>query len=154
MGFSEKGLVFPVSAVILERINDYREILETFSSQRLDLINWTPAADHNVEIHNETFDLYRFFDATKQAGFLYNCVLQTIEKNLPDEIDYLQKYDKMKYFTDNRFDMPDKTVSLLITFLNQGQGKLSNRSLNNEFSNLNTKEVELIQETFSKIFNK
>jgi len=153
-GFSEKGLVFPVSAVILERMNEYREVLESFSSPGLDLIDWTPTPDHNVKIKNETIDIYRFFNATKHAEFLYDCVLQTIDKNLPEEIDYLLKYDEMKNFIDNTFDMPGKTVSLLITFLNQGKGKLSKRALSKEFANLTTKEVELIQETYETIFNK
>jgi len=152
-GFSEKGLVFPVSAVILEIINEYREVLESFSSPGLDLIDWIPAPDHNVKIKNETIDLYRFFDATKHAEFLYDCVLQTIDKNLPEEIAYLQKYDEMKNFIDNTFDMPGKTVSLLITFLHQGKGKLSKRALSKELANLTSKEVEMIQETYETIFN-
>ncbi len=36
-GFVPKGLVFPVSAVILERIDDYRKILQWYSKPRLDL---------------------------------------------------------------------------------------------------------------------
>lgn len=57
----------------------------------------------------------------------------------------------MKSFIDNTFDMSDKTVSLLISFLNQGNGKLSNRALNKEFADLTKKEVELIQETYALI---
>ncbi|TXL00086.1 cell filamentation protein Fic, partial [Methylococcaceae bacterium HT1] len=34
-GFVAKGLVFPVSAVILERIDDYRQTLEHYSKPRL-----------------------------------------------------------------------------------------------------------------------
>lgn len=60
----------------------------------------------------------------------------------------------MKSFIDNTFDMSDKTVSLLISFLNQGNGKLSNRALKKEFADLTKKEVELIQENYALIFNK
>ena len=37
-GFVSKGLVFPVSAVILDRIDDYRQTLEHYSKPRLGLI--------------------------------------------------------------------------------------------------------------------
>lgn len=35
--------------------------------------------DYNVEITNDTIDLYRFFDTTKQVEFFYDCVIETIE---------------------------------------------------------------------------
>ena len=70
-GFVPKGLVFPVSAVILERIEAYKKILEHFSKRRLGLVEWRPTVKNNVEVLNDTRDLYRFFDATKQAEFLF-----------------------------------------------------------------------------------
>ena len=63
-GFTKKGLIFPVSVAILERISEYREVLEDYSRPRLELIEWKPTRDNNVEVLNETIDLYRYFDAT------------------------------------------------------------------------------------------
>jgi hypothetical protein len=54
-----------------------------FSCPRLELINWQVTSDNNVEVINETIDLYRYFDSKKQAEFLYSCVEQTIEKIRP-----------------------------------------------------------------------
>ena len=84
-GFVPKGLVFPVSAVILERIEAYKKTLEHFSKHRLGLIEWRPSAKNNVEVLNDTRDLYRFFDATKQAEFLFECVAETVNITLPAE---------------------------------------------------------------------
>ena len=67
-GFVPKGLIFPVSAVILERNDGYRKTLEHYSKPRLGLIEWRPIEKNNVEVLNETLNLYRYFDATKQAG--------------------------------------------------------------------------------------
>jgi hypothetical protein len=69
---------------------------------------------------NETIDLYRYFDATKQAEFLYDCVVQTIDVTLPEEILYLQRFDQLKTAISQRFDMPDHKVSLLIKCLEEG----------------------------------
>ncbi len=124
MQFVPKGLIFPVSAVILERIGDYRQTLEHFSKPRLDLIEWRPTEKNNVEVLNETIDLYRYFDATKQAEFFFECVEETVNKTLPEEVDYLKKYDQLNNFIKNHIDMPDKLVDLLIRFLDQNGGML------------------------------
>jgi len=66
---AEKGFA---PAVILDRIADYRRMLEAFSKPGMDLIEWEPTPRSNVHVLNETIDLYRYFDATRQAEFLYN----------------------------------------------------------------------------------
>jgi hypothetical protein len=40
-GFNPAGVVFPVSAAILERIDDYRRVLEAYSRRLLPLIEWS-----------------------------------------------------------------------------------------------------------------
>lgn len=150
--YVDQGIIFPVSAIILERLDEYRRALEHFSIPSLDLIEWKPAPDNNVEVLNETIDLYRYYDATKQAEFLYSCVQQTIEKTIPEEVDYLEKYDRMKEFLDNQFEMPDKMVALIIRFLEQGKGTLSERARAKEFSVLQPGEVKIIENKFREIF--
>lgn len=152
MGFSPKGIVFPVSAVILERIDEYRKILESYSKPRLPLIEWKPTPRGNVDVLNETIDLYRYFDATRQAEFLYDCVRQTIEESLPEEVAYLAAHDKMRQWIDQNFDMPDRQAELLIRFLRQGEGTLSNRALAKEFSVLSAEEVEKLEKAYADIF--
>ena len=150
--YVSKGLIFPVSAIILERLDDYRKVLENFSRPRLDLIDWIPTKDHNVEILNDTIDLYRYFDATKQVEFLYSCVQQTIVQTIPEEVKYLEKYDVMKDFLDNHFEMPDKTVALLVRFLEQGKGKLSERAKSKEFKVLTEAEISTIENKYQEVF--
>ncbi len=151
-GFVPKGLVFPVSAVILDRIDDYRQTLEHYSKPRLDPIKWRPTDKGNVEILNETIDLYRYFDATRQAEFFFECVEETVNKTLPDEVSYLVKYDQMNDFIKNYIDMRDNLVDLLIRFLNQNNGKLSKRARDKEFSKLTEDEVQAIERKYDDIF--
>jgi len=151
--FSPKGLIFPVSAVILERIDDYKTVLESYSRQRLDLIEWEPTDNGNVEVKNDTIDLYRFFDATKQAEFLYECVETTIEETLPEEVSYLENHTKMRDYIEQKFDMPDKDMENLIRFLRQNDGVLSKRARNGEFEALTNDEIKALEEKFSEIFN-
>lgn len=151
-GFVPKGLVFPVSAVILERIDEYREVLQAYSRPRLDCVDWRPTPRNNVEVINDTLDLYRYFDATTQAEFLYGCVGHTVQKTLPDEIDYLRKYDAFTAFVRARFDMPANIQDLLLRFLQSGSGQLSKRAKEKEFAALSVSEVEMLEAEYQQVF--
>lgn len=152
MGFSQQGIIFPVSAAILNRIIDYQKVLEHYSKPLLDFIEWTETLDHNVEITNETIDYYRYFDATKQATFLYACVKETIDTIIPQEVDYLIRYEGFKNYLDNVFEMPDNMNALLVRFLNQNNGVLSKRAREMEFQELTNEEVQAIENKYSEVF--
>jgi Fic family protein len=152
--FTQQGIVFPVSTAMLNRINDYRICLESFSKPLLDFIEWKETEDHNIEVLNQTIDFYRYFDATAQAEFLYQCVDYTIKSIIPEEIDYLLKFDNFKSFIDNKFEIPDKMVSILLHFLEQNNGKLSKRALEKEFSEFTSEEITEIESKYNVIFKK
>lgn len=152
-GYTEQGIIFPVSASILTNIQDYAKSLEAYSHPILNFIDWKPSENNNVEILNDTIDYYRYFDATAQAEFLFYCVNDTLVNVIPNEVEYLKKYDAFKQFLDNRYEMPDNMISLIVGFLEQGNGTLSVRSRKKEFSALTEKEVEEIETTFKEIFD-
>jgi hypothetical protein len=148
MKFTPQGFIFPVSSAFLERIVDYRKVLEIYSYPLLEFIEWRKTSENNIEVLNETIDYYRYFDVTHQAEFLFECVDYTINTIIPYEVDYLQKYDAMKIWLDDRFQMPDKTVALLIRFLEQNRGGLSKRAREKEFQALTDNEVIEIEKNF------
>lgn len=152
MGYTKKEMIFPVSAAILHRLSDYQEVLETYSEPRLNLIEWKSTFDHNIEILNETIDLYRYYDLTQQAEFLYECVEDTIERIIPEELDYLEKHDRMMRFINLHVTLPDTKVDLMIKFLNQNNGKLSKKKRQGFFDELTDKEIVSIEEAYSEIF--
>ncbi|MBS3771805.1 MAG: Fic family protein [Bacteroidales bacterium] len=151
--FTKQGLIFPVSASILDHINDYRQVLQKYSHPLLDFIDWDTTSDNNIKVLNDTIDYYRYFDATPQAEFLYDCVYDTIYNIIPREVRYLEQYDQFKRFLDEEFEMPDKTVALLVRFLEQNEGKLSKRAREKEFSALSREEIETIEKQYSEIFS-
>lgn len=154
MKFSQQGIIFPVSAAILNRIDEYRSVLESFSQPLLDFIEWEKSSDNNVTVLNETIDYYRYFDATRQAEFLYDCVNETIERLIPEEVAYLQKYDEMKRYLDDVFQMPDNMVAMLIRFLEQNNGELSKRARQKEFVMLTAEEIKDIEKQFNNLFTR
>lgn len=151
-GFNPPGIVFPVSAAILERIDEYRRVLEDYSARVLPLIQWQPTKDGNLHVLNETADFYRFFDATPHAEFLYACVRQTIEHDLPEEAAFLRRYDVFRGRIESIVDMPDSTVDLLFRFLQQNGGKLSRRAREHEFAKLTDMEAAHVEEAYADTF--
>lgn len=152
MKYTPQGIIFPVSAAILEQIDDYRKVLESYSHPLLDFIEWKTTQDHNVEVLNDTADYYKYYDATLQAEFLFDCIDYTIRTIIPEEVSYLQNYDQMKAWLDDNFEMPDKLVALLIRFLEQNHGKLSDRAVNEEFKDLTLEEINVIEKKYQTIF--
>ncbi len=148
--FNPPGVVFPVSAAILSRINAYRATLESYSRGVLPLIDWRPTGSGNIEVLNDTADYYRYFDATAQAEFLYACVQQTVEHDLPEETAFLRRYDAFGGAVKAIVEMPDSLIDLLFRMLQQGDGKLSKRAREKEFATLTDAEVEQIESAFAE----
>jgi Fic family protein len=151
-GYTEQGIIFPVSASMLTHIKNYAKSLESYSHPILNFINWKPSENNNVEVLNDTIDYYRYFDATAQAEFLFYCVNDTLVNVIPNEVEYLMKFDAFKRFIDNKYEMPDNMISLLVGFLEQGNGKLSNRATRNEFNKLTEDEISSIEKQFQSVF--
>jgi Fic family protein len=126
-GYSPLGVVFPISAAILRRIDEYRAVL-----------------DGGLTI--------RFFDATAHAEFLYSCVAQTVEHDLPEGVRFLEAFDKFSAGVKEIVEMPDRQVERLRGFLGQGSGKLSKRARENEFRALTDEEVNRIQALYNELF--
>jgi len=52
-GMVPAGVVFPLSAVILQQLEAYKQVLENFSRPRLACISWHPTERGNIEVLNE-----------------------------------------------------------------------------------------------------
>ncbi len=152
LNLTQPGVIFPISASILDKIDVYRQVLESYSHPVMELIDWETTPDNNVRVLNNTIDFYRYFDATKQAEFLFDCVLDTINRIIPTEVSYILKYDEFKRYIDDKFEMPDKLVATLVRFLEQNDGVLSKRAQTKEFAGLEADEISEIENTFKVIF--
>ncbi len=152
-GFNPPGVVFPVSAAILASLDAYRATLETYSQRVLPNIDWQPTDAGNVRVLNDTGDFYRFFDATPQAEFLYACVQKTVEEDLPQETDYLRRYDRFRADIEAIVEMPERTIDLLFRMLRQNKSKLSKRAREKEFSALTAAEVRRIEDAYAAAFD-
>lgn len=148
-GFNPTGLIFPISVVVKRRIDDYSVVLKSISAPMMEFIEWKPTLQGNMEVLSDTMTLYRFFDATAHAEYVADCVREAIDKDLPDEIEYLHRFDQFKASIAQFLEMPERKIDLLRSFLDQSNGKLSGRALRKEFAALTAEEVDLVEEAYA-----
>ncbi len=151
--FTPPGMVFPVSFVMLGRIDNYRTTLQAHSGPLMPFIDWRPTPERNVEVLNQTADLYRYFDCTGEAEFLYACVARTVEHDLPREIDYLRRHDEAIRRIMDAVEMPDRVAENLLMFIRQNSGTLSNKRREGEFKKLRDDEVTLLEGIVNDAFD-
>jgi len=151
-GFYPKGLTFPISNVILDEITKYAEILKAHTFPLMQAIEWETTDTHNVNVLNNTKDLYCYFDCTASCEFIYTCVEKTILETLPRELDYLASFDKAFSAIDGMIEMPDNKIKMLITLMMQNNAALSKKKKLKYFMQLSDEELKNIEHILHESF--
>ena len=150
LGYTPKGVIFPVSAAMLRDLARYDKALHAFSRKITPFIEYRVDDAQHMTVLNETKNLYPYFDATAQAEYLYQCVAETIEKDLREEIGFIVKYDRALDEIKEIVDMPDKRASLLARLIMQNQGKLA-KSKRDLFSEITDDELARMEQAVAKV---
>jgi hypothetical protein len=151
--FTPPGMVFPVSSVLLDKIDNYRDTLRAHSGPLMHFIEWRPTPERNVGVLNDTADFYRYFDCTEAAEFLYACVERTIEQDLPREIDYLRRHDEAMGRIMNTVEMPDRIAENLVRYIRLNQARLGRKRRESEFAKLTEEEVASLEGIVNEVFD-
>jgi len=151
--YTPPGMVFPVSSVMRDLIDNYSRTLKNHSGPLMEFIEWRPTPDRNVEVLNDTADLYRYYDCTEAAEFLYACVERTVEHDLPHEIDYLRRHDEAQRRIMETIEMPDRLAQNLIMFMRQNDGIIPKRRREKEFVALTDDEARRIEAIYQDVFD-
>ncbi|MGK2873332.1 MAG: hypothetical protein ACSLFL_13925 [Alphaproteobacteria bacterium] len=138
-------------AVFLDRITRYRAVLEHLSRSRLARPRRETTPQLNIRVLNDVHDPFRFFDATVQAEFLAECVVETIQTTLPREVDYLQRYDQARRRIEAYAGIPDARFDLMIGLLRQNGGRFSRRARTHEFTRLTDEEAAAIEAVYGEL---
>lgn len=149
-----RGLMFPVSAVMLKNPADYDASLEAFSRPLLQLIDYRLDEMGQMTVENDTACWYQHMDLTVQSEALYDFVTKTIEEELVEELSFLANYDKTKKAIQEIIDMPDRLIDLFIQLCLQNNGSLSARKKNTHFDFLTDKELSAMEQAVRDGYNK
>ena len=95
----------------------------------------------------------RYFDCTEAAEFLYACVARAIDKDLPQEIDFLRRNDEATRRIMNMVEMPDRMAENLVRFIRLNEGKLGHKRREGEFEKLTDEEVISIEAIVREAFD-
>ena len=152
-GFTPEGLIFPISAAMLNDMNAYDAALESFSKPLIPLIDYTLDEDGRMEVHNQTAIHYRYPDMTTITEALFAFIRTTIEKELVNELDFLKNYDVTKRAIQEIIDMPDQRIDLFIRFCLQNHGVISQKKRKSYFSELTEAEVQKMQVAVQKAYH-
>jgi hypothetical protein len=115
-------------------------------------IEWRPTPERNIEVLNDTADLYRYVDCTQAAEFLFSCIQRTVDEDLPHEIDCLRRHDLALQRIMEAVEMPDRLAENLVMFIRQNNGTLSKNRRDGEFKQLTDDEVQRIEQIVADSF--
>jgi hypothetical protein len=152
-GFTPKGIVLPVSAVILANLDRYKETLEHFSAPLLALTTYNADVPDVPATGNDAV-YFRYFDATDQVSFLYWALERTVEHDLAAEIDFLLGFDVARARLNVLLDWPGQSLDLFIQVVHQNNGHLSKAKRQAHFDWMTDNEVSrceaIVEEAFAQ----
>ncbi len=151
--FAPPRVLFPLSAAMLRKREAYDRVLAGYASLVLPFISDDLDAEGRLAVHNETGSLYRFFDATAYAEYLYYCIEETIRRDLGEEIGFLVVFDAAMRKTLEIVDMPNRRASLLVRLILQNHGKLS-RGKRSTFAEVKDDELHRIEDAVWQTWEK
>jgi Fic family protein len=147
-----RGLMFPVSAVMLRDSMAYDASLEAFSRPLLRLIDYILDGAGQMTVQNISALWYRYIDMTAQAEALHQFVIKTIDEELVTELNYLSSYDKAKKAILSIVEMPQRKLDLLIKLCVNNKGKLSAKKRAIHFNFLSDQEIIGIEKAIQSAF--
>jgi hypothetical protein len=116
------------------------------------LIQWKPTEKGNVEVTNDTADLYRYYDATEQARFLSRRVEDALSRDIPNELLEMKRRDKALGELRSIVEMPDAQIDRFIGYVLQNQGSLSKSKRKKDFPDLTDGEVQSMESAVREAF--
>ena len=151
-GVTPDDVIFPVSATMLENMKAYDSCLESFSVPVKALIDYETNEDLSIHVKNDTAYLYRYFDATPIVSYLYQCIADTIEVGLKQELELLDKFRQVKKIIDQEMDVSNIDLDRFINFCHQNNGTLSIKKRERFFKDYTDDQLARMQEIYQSYF--
>jgi hypothetical protein len=103
-------------------------------------------------VKNRTDHLYRCFDATPQAEYLYDRVIDTVRKDLRDEVLFVEVFDRAINAVMDRIDMPNRKAAQLVKLVMQN-GRIGSDKRTRLFPELTTAEIDELETIVRAVSN-
>jgi hypothetical protein len=123
-GFGPRDVVLPVSAAILRDMGGYHAVLERVSQPIRQRTRYELRPEGLVVLEDHA-DLYRHLDLTAHAEALHAWLARTIDREMPEEVAFLERHDRAVDGVRAVREMPDRRERLFIQCVVQNKGRLS-----------------------------
>jgi hypothetical protein len=149
--FTPLGIIFPISAVMLQSMRKYDETLESFSIPLLKTIGeYFLSDDGELTVTSATKQHYQYSDFTRFAEYLFECIELTLSEYFQRELNFIVCYDKTKLAIQHIVDMPDIKIDRIIRCIAQNQGVLGTKMRRTYFQELSTDKINAIEQIVKK----
>lgn len=146
--------ILPLSVAMKRHEGAYLATLESFSKPARSLWDVTYLAENEFTFDfRSTSLIYAHWDGQAAAEFVTRSAERALEQSLVNETEFLQSYDRAYERIDRDFDLPNRTINLLIQWICQNGGRLPQRRRNAvELEALKAGQLELIESIVAESF--
>lgn len=154
-GYTDPGVVLPLSSGMLRDPRSYERVLESFSQTVLGRVHYDLDARGHMTVTNleKAEGVWRYPDLTAHAEYVLELIETAVRQDLPAELDVLQRFDVASRAIAEVVDLPNRKKQLILQLLHQNHGRLSKAKRTQEFAELTDDEVVRIQKAFALAFS-
>lgn len=148
--------ILPLSVAMKRHERDYLSALETFSKPARQLWDVTYIAENDFGFDfRSSPHIYAHWNGEPVAEFVTRCAELALEQSLVEETEFLQAYDRAYERIDREFDLPNRTINLLIQWIRQNGNRLPQRRRTaDELVLLNAAQLEQIESIVAECFQR
>ncbi len=151
--FAPHGQIFPVSQVMRDDMKKYQQVLNWFSTPLMEQVDYQQDSSGEMTVLHDTSDYYRYIDLTGVTEFLFESIEKTLDRDLIQELNFLQSYDQaQKNLTAIVDGLPGKDVDRFIKFCRQNGFRLAAKKREKFFSMLTDKEIAQMEAAVQNAF--
>ncbi|TWG82503.1 hypothetical protein L602_003600000260 [Cupriavidus gilardii J11] len=122
--------ILPLSVAMKKNEAGYLAALEAFSKPARALWDVVYIADNDFLFDFKSSPMiYAHWAGQQAVSFVTQCAEAALEQSLVDEAIFIQAYDKAFDQIDREFDLPNRTINLLIQWIRQNNCRMPQRRL-------------------------
>lgn len=120
--------LLPLSVAMKRHEKDYLAALESFSKPARQLWDVTYIADNEFLFDfRSTPQVYAHWSGEVAARFVTDCAEWALAESLIEETTFIHAYDQAYERIDREFDLPNRTINLLIQWIHQNHDRMPER---------------------------
>lgn len=146
--------ILPLSVAMKKNEKEYLQALESFSKPARALwdVRYIGDSDFTFDFKSTPM-VYAHWMGQHAARFVTACAQSALEQSLIDEAKFIHAYDQAFERIDRAYDLPNRTINLLIQWIQQNHCKMPERRRNaDELFMLRREQVDDIERIVAECF--